>query len=476
MADALPLRIFLASPAGLEAERELVRSCVAEFNSGNRHSVINYEVVGWERVRGTARRPQEAINELIGESHFLVALLRDRWGSAPGSPWGYTSGTEEELFSALLDLGLAEQPMRDVWVAFLAHEAPDERVCGLQRQMANHHSMLYESIADVRDLKDKLTERLETWASAAQVKVPQHIDLLPSSGKDVLRAANLRLRGQKLVQLGQPDAGLAALRASAVLGGPIEHLAFAQQQARDGDLEGAIASTQAAIDYFTSGDGSLYTSLAAEAFAAQAGLLRRQGRIIDAAGRLEQALTLVGEHDSTAVKARCRILDELGLAYQRLGDLDLARTHFETALGARRDAALEFDECQSLVNLARLEVAAGNLPAASAHAEHVLDVLRATPASALHANAEILVAQIRIRQGRFADGLPHATRALAVNQQIANKRGEAISLNILAQCSLGAGDSSAGRRHLIACIDVNEAMGNEDGVQQARRLLDPIET
>ena len=57
---------------------------------------VTYEVVGWERVRGTARRPQEAINELIAESHFLVALFKESWGSEPGSPWGYTSGTEEE--------------------------------------------------------------------------------------------------------------------------------------------------------------------------------------------------------------------------------------------------------------------------------------------------------------------------------------------------------------------------------------------
>ena len=83
-----------------------------------------YEVVGWERVRGTARRPQEAINELIGESHFLIALFKGSWGSEPGSPWGYTSGTEEELFTGLLELGRAEQPMRDVWVVFLDHPSP----------------------------------------------------------------------------------------------------------------------------------------------------------------------------------------------------------------------------------------------------------------------------------------------------------------------------------------------------------------
>src|SRR5258708_9548864 len=95
MADAVPLRIFLASPGDLGDEREVVRACVDEHRARRRgQSNAAYEVVGWERVRGTARRPQEAINELIGESHFLIALFKGLWGSEPGSPWGYTSGTE----------------------------------------------------------------------------------------------------------------------------------------------------------------------------------------------------------------------------------------------------------------------------------------------------------------------------------------------------------------------------------------------
>ena len=152
MVDALPLRIFLASPGDLENERTAVRLCVEEHNARRRQSSnVTYEVVGWDRVRGTARRPQEAINELIAESHFLIALFKRSWGSEPGSPWGYTSGTEEELFTALLDLGRAEALMRDVWVAFLRDSWPAEQVVKLRDQMSEHHSMMYESIDDVRE-------------------------------------------------------------------------------------------------------------------------------------------------------------------------------------------------------------------------------------------------------------------------------------------------------------------------------------
>ncbi len=475
MVDALPLRIFLASPGDLEDERKAVRATVDEYNARRTsESNVNYEVVGWDRVRGTARRSQEAINELISESHFVVTLFKCSWGSEPGSPWGYTSGTEEELFTGLLELGQPEQPMRDVWVAFIEHSSPDGRIVALRQQMSPQHSMMYESIADSRDLKEKLAERLESWEAVAGSKVPRHVELLPSSGKEVLRAANLRLRGEKLVVLGQGEAGRDALKEAAVLGGPVERLAYARFQARHGDLTGAYDSTQQAIDHFSSGTSHLYSPLAAEAFAAQAGVLRRQGRDVDAIGRLAQALTLLDEHDASAQNVRCRILDELGLAHQKIGELEPARRNFEASLAARREFGRAVDECQSLINLARLEVADGGLETAADHAEEVIGKLRVTPPTSLHANAEVLVAQVRLRQERPDDGVPHAERALSLNRQIANKLGEAISLFVLAQCHLAAGRQSEAEEHARACLELNADMGNEEGKKRAESLLNQL--
>ena len=475
MVDALPLRIFLASPGDLGDEREVVRACVDEHNARRRgESNVTYEVVGWERVRGTARRPQEAINELIGESHFLVALFEGSWGSEPGSPWGYTSGTEEELFTGLLELGRAEQPMRDVWVAFLNHPAPADQIVKLRRQMSRHHSMMYESIADIRELKEKLTERLGAWEASAGSKVHRHVNLLPSSGKDVLRAASLRLHGEKLVDLGQAEAGRTALREAAVLGGPAEQLAYARFLARHGDLDEAHASTQRAIDYFVSETSYLYSPLAAEAFAAQAGVLRRQGHDVDAIGRLEQALTLLDERDAYAQGVRCRVLDDLGLAHQKTGDLASARRDFDAALKSRRDSRRGLDVCQSLVNLARLEVNAGDLETAAVYADEVVATLRGNPPTALHANAEVLAAQVRLRQGRPDEGVPYAERALSLNQQIASRRGEAISLLLLAQCCRAAGRAREAGRHARACLEVNRSMANEEGAQRAQWILNQL--
>lgn len=474
MVDALPLRIFLASPGDLGNERDVIRACVEEHNRRKGRSNVTYDVVGWDRVRGTARRPQAAINELISESHFMIAMFKGSWGSEPGSPWGYTSGTEEELFMGLLELGHTEHPMRDVWVAFLQHASPAAQIVDLRDQMSRHHSVMYEAITDTRELKDKLTERLKTWETLANSKVPRHVELLPSSGKDVLGAANLRLRGEKLVDLGQVDAGRAALKESAILGGPVEYLAYARFLARDGAFDGAYALTQQAIDYFLNGALHLYSPQAAEAFAAQAGVLRRQGRDVDAIGRLDQALTLLDERDAVAQKVRCRILDELGLAHQKVGDLEMARQRLNEAYKARRDAGHILETCQSLVNLARLEVAASDLETAARHADEVIATLRGTPPSALHANAEVLLAQMRLREGRPDDGLPYAERALSLNRQIGSRRGEAISLYLLAQCCRAASRLREAEGYARACVELNLSMGNEYGVQRAQWILDHL--
>lgn len=471
MVDALPLRIFLATPGDLTDERAAVRACVKERNAlREAGSNVTYEVVEWDQVRGTARRPQEAINELVAESHFMVVLFKSEWGSSPGSPWGYTSGTEEELFTGLLELGQPEQPMRDVWVGFVEGPPPNERIDALRRQMIGHHPMMFESISDIRDLKQRLFDRLESWETFATSKIPRHVDLLPSSGNDVLGAAGMRLRGEKLVQLGQRESGRAALKEAAALGGPVEQLAYARFLRRHGDLDGAHTFTQKAIDYFIDG-GSLYSTLAADAFSAQARVLSAQGLHADAIGRLEHALTLLVDQDAYAQSVRCRTLDDLGLARHKVGDLPGAQQDFELALHIRQDSGTDYDVCQSLIDLARLEVAAGELEIAAEYADQVITTLRGIPPTGLNANAEVLAAQVRLRQGLAAEAIPHAEHGLALDRQLANRNGEAIALLVLAQGCSADGRSLEASAHAQMCLELNQSMGNQFGEAQARRLL-----
>lgn len=475
MVDGDPLKVFLATPGDVGGEREVVRACVDEHNRRAENDGFSpLEILGWEIVRGTARRPQEVINELVRSSDFLIVLFKRQWGSRSGSPWGYTSGTEEELFTGLLELGQASQPMRDVWIGFIDASDVDHRIDELRKQMTRNHAIMYESIADTRDLKEKLSQRLIGWATAIAAKVPRHIDMLPSSGRDVLRASNLRLRGEKLIELGQPDAGFAALQEAASLGGPAEELALARYLGRHGQLDAALTATQRAIEFYTRDDSVLYSPSAAEAFAAQAAVLRQQGLDNDAIGRLSNALSLVIETDAYSNRVRCSILDNRGLALRASGDLEGARRDFNEGLRIRREHGSAEDIAQSLVNLARLEVAAEQLDVALDLLAEVTTVLRDIPPTAINANADVLAAQLFLRSGRPQEGVPAAERALALNRQIGSTKGEAISLLILAQLHRALGDDAVAAEYARECYTVNKGMGNEAGMQRAQWIIDQL--
>ncbi|WHU47075.1 tetratricopeptide repeat protein [Gordonia sp. L191] len=333
---------------------------------------------------------------------------------------------------------------------------------------------MFETIRTARDLKSKLAERLNLWAATAVVpKIPRYVDLLPTSGKDVLKSASLRLRGEKLVELGQPEFGRAALEEAAAIGGPDEHLALAAFLRHDGELDRALEQTQQAIDFYSAADDTLHSVAAADAFSAQARVLSAQGKKYDAIGRLEQALSLLLQDDLASEAVRCRILDDLGLAHQHLGDLRSARQNFEESLQRRRKRLTARDVAQ-LINLARLEVAEESLDAAVELANQVIETLLSSPTTALHGNANALVAQLRLRQGRPAEGIPNGKAALAANRQIGNKPDEAISLLVLGQCCRAAGLLDEARSYLLDCVKVNESMGNAAGVEKATWQLDRL--
>ena len=477
MTKPLPLRVFLASPGDLAAERNVVTKCVDEFNTGLiGPGLAQYEVVSWDRVRGTIRRPQEAIDELIGECHYMIVLFGAVWGTPTGSPWGYTSGTEEELFTGLLQLGQSTRPMRDIWIAFVDKPSPAGAITSLRDQLTTQHYALYESIPDMRELKRRLSNRLQDWQPISGHKVPQRIDLLASSGADVLKAARLRLDGEELIDIGQGRLGFSMLKEASVIGGPDEQLAFARRLGRSGRHDEALAESQKAIDWITANELTLHSPIAADAFCFQADILRKKKEPVDAIGRLQKALALLDADDTDPLvrTVHCRILDSLGLACKESDNFEAARKYCEESLVIRTEYSSVEEICQAKINLARLEVACKNLDAAVSIADWVEHALSTLPPTSTRANAETFLAQTRLRQGQAEHGIGHARQATALNKQIADRRGEAMSLLVLAQCCRAVGMAEEALQHAQASLEVNRAIGDDYGANRARWMLEQL--
>lgn len=474
MSDTAPMRVFLASPSDVVNERELMKSTVDRYNASRHAGDRPFELVGWEATRGTARRPQDQINELITNSNFMIVLFKASWGSEPGSPFGYTSGTEEELFTGLLELGMADQPLEDIWVGFVSDPAPAPEITALRTQLKERHALQYEVIDGDMDLDRKLSDRLQGWQKTAGRKTARQFDLVPQSGRNLLGAAKLRHDGESFIRLGRSDLGLEKLQAAADLGGPTEQLAYARALGRRGRLDEALKQASAAIDVVLASSIELNSTLAGEAFVTEAGILRRQGADVEAINRLGIILGELDDRASGAWQVRARMLDERGLAYQRLDRVEEASDDFVEAHELRSIHGRSLEIAQSLVNLIRLRTRERDFESADSHADALLAILRATTPSELHANAWTALAQLRLRESRAGEGIPHGLQALRLNEQTGNSSGIAKSLLVLAQCYRADGDVDAALGCAERCLLVNETMGNKRGADQARWQLERL--
>jgi tetratricopeptide (TPR) repeat protein len=164
----------------------------------------------------------------------------------------------------------------------------------------------------------------------------------------------------------------------------------------------------------------------------------------------------------------------LGLAYKKTGEMDRARRCFNRSLEIRSEVDDNIDVGQSLVNLARLDVAARDMDTALARADDALARLDEVPPSALHANAHVLRAQVLIRLGRAEEAIGSTLKAISLNEQFGNLRGAAIANYVAAQCYRAAGDSEAAKMHAEKSMELNEFMGNASGRDNARWILDQL--
>ncbi len=93
------VRVFVASPGDVTAEREQLRRVVAELNAtlGERFA-LSIDLLGWEtHAHPGMGRPQGLINDQIGSYDVFIGMMWRRFGSPTGTAG---SGTEEEFRSA----------------------------------------------------------------------------------------------------------------------------------------------------------------------------------------------------------------------------------------------------------------------------------------------------------------------------------------------------------------------------------------
>jgi Domain of unknown function (DUF4062) len=163
-------RVFIASPGGLEPERETFRRVLNDYNESDAlEAGALFIPVGWELARAGMGRPQELINNDLRRCDYCVLVLRDRWGSPAGGGSNYSSGTEEEYHVARGCLGSGT--MRNVVVLFGAVDPsklsdPGEqltKVIEFRRQLEAKRELLFSTYDELPAFEKQLRGQLAGW-------------------------------------------------------------------------------------------------------------------------------------------------------------------------------------------------------------------------------------------------------------------------------------------------------------------------
>lgn len=156
--DILPRVHRLPGRVGRCAGR--FRDVISKYNDEDalRRKVV-FIPVGWELTLGGMGRPQALINKEIEECDAFFLVLHDRWGSNPGAPEGYTSGTQQEYQKALEFKADVGKQLRDIVVFFkavppnrLSDPGPQlKAVLDFKRGLEEERKLLFHQFDDTQD-------------------------------------------------------------------------------------------------------------------------------------------------------------------------------------------------------------------------------------------------------------------------------------------------------------------------------------
>lgn len=156
--------VFLASPTGLEAEREAFKLTLDAYTASDaERRGVRFKAEMCEETLGGVGRPQEIINRQIKSADFFFLVLGDRWGSPPDVEGRYSSAVEEEFALATECYASPDFPMRQVVVCF--KPVSPERLAEMDDQLKQvlefkaklerekaHYPHTFETVDDLQDV------------------------------------------------------------------------------------------------------------------------------------------------------------------------------------------------------------------------------------------------------------------------------------------------------------------------------------
>lgn len=372
MSDELErYRIFIASPRGLDDEREVFREVIDDYN--DKEAIprgVYFDPVGWQDTLSKIGRPQEIINDEVRTCDYFVLLLWDRWGTPPNKEDPeYTSGTEEEYHVALESFEDPDRPMKQLVMLF---KAVDERqlsdpgdelqkVLEFKKEVEEKQNHLYHTFDTAEGFGDKLQDHLASWLrDHGEDDNDGDIDVSSGSGpEDSGGAVEFGLQTDEplsdIITSAWDHADEGNLTDAEVLFS--EAVVSAQDSTpyaeygrflwRVGRFDRAQVMLRRSVDIAVTQDDSSGEMVALNRLGH---VLRQQGRQEDAEQAYRRALNIAEELDDKQGEGVASL--NLGLINHDKQDYEAAHTMFERSLEISEDVGDKLGRAASLGNLA----------------------------------------------------------------------------------------------------------------------------
>ncbi len=155
------IRAFIASPGGLEPERQAAYSVALQLDKDLARPLGGrLELIGWEETLSGMGRPQERINADMESCDLFIGAMWTHWGTHPGS--SYSSGFEEEFELSRERYGRTGRPLMTMFfkdIDSLQRKDPGEhlkKVLAFQDKLRTERTLLYDSFSTTEAFAEKV--------------------------------------------------------------------------------------------------------------------------------------------------------------------------------------------------------------------------------------------------------------------------------------------------------------------------------
>lgn len=336
-------RVFIASPGGLQNERETFRAVLTAYNEADAiERGVVFLPIGWEMTPGGVGRPQQTINKEVRRSDYFVLVLHDHWGSAPQvGPGPYTSGSEEE-FSVAQDCH-QKGTMRELVVFFKnvdkgKLEDPGEDlkpVLSFKERLEVEKLLMFETFDEPDAFRDRLQRQLWRW-------VREH------------ERPEREAAGSVIPPPSEPK-GTAATTLEPAVEVPLTTGSPAVREAGEMARRGKVTQAERALaQVITADQKSALDDQTFEAWIRYGGLLVQQGSLAKAEEVFLELRKLTRQQGKTTWEVAA--LEDMARSYVQAGKLDRAEASYREALSIREKTLgpNHLDVAVSLNSLAEL--------------------------------------------------------------------------------------------------------------------------